>query len=306
MKPVSAAFCGILIISLSARCAREIQIDLPEEPEKIVAISHFTEGEPIRARLTLSRPAYSSGQPEIVEEASVAVFRDGALLEPLSYDKNLKYWQGTVPAEPGAEYKLVVQADGLPDISGESHIPEFIPLSPIQINWENIRIVGWDSVRQALRVPIELRPQFLPAQDRFFAFALRHEIEVFKMVNGQPVPDYFYEGSSAFLTDGATLALLHSIPEPVVLIDEKYWTADRRVIRLEALVPFNPDNEKPRRILIEWRTLSGEFYRYHLSLARQGNNQPLSDPDAVYNNIEGGYGNFSGYSFDIDALDLQF
>lgn len=306
MRPVQAALFGVLVLSSLAYCAREIQIDLPEEPEKIVAISHFTEGEPIRARLTLSRPAYASGQPEIVEDAAVSVFRGDQLLEPLSFDKNLKYWQGTIPAEPGVEYKLVVQAEGLPDASGSSSIPQYVPLAPIQINREDIRIVGWDSVRQALRIPMVLRPQQLPEQNRYFAFALRHEIEVFSIVNGQPVPDYFYEGSSAFLTDGTTLALLHSIPEPVVLIDEKYWNDDRQEIRLEALVPFNPANEKPRRILIEWRTLSGEFYRYHLSLARQGNNQPLGDPDAVYNNIDGGYGNFSGYSSNIDALDLQF
>jgi hypothetical protein len=53
----------------------------------------------------------------------------------------------------------------------------------------------------------------------------------------------------------------------------------------------------PSKLLIEWRTLSEEFYRYHLSLSRQGNLAlPFNDPDAVYNNVSGGFGNFSGYS----------
>ncbi|MBL7804656.1 MAG: DUF4249 domain-containing protein [Saprospiraceae bacterium] len=306
MKPELIRLSVILVLTWLISCAREIQIDLPEEPEKIVAVSHFTTGEPIRTRLTLSRPTYAAGQPEVLENASVSVFRDDQLLENLVFDKDLKYWQGQIPAENGVDYRLYVQADGLPDASSASSIPEQVSLMPLQVDWANIRIVGWDSLRQALRLPLVLKPSVMPGQNRFFAFALKHEIEVFKVVNGQQVPDYFYEGSSAFLTDGPTLALLHNIPEPVILVDEKFWDDDRDAIRLDALIPFNPETEKPRRILIEWRTLSGEFYRYHLSLARQGNNLPLSDPDAVYNNIVGGYGNFSGYSVDIEALDLQF
>jgi hypothetical protein len=50
--------------------------------------------------------------------------------------------------------------------------------------------------------------------------------------------------------------------------------------------------------------LSEAFYRYHLSLARQGENLPLSDPDAVFNNVQGGLGNFSGYAVSIDTVAL--
>jgi hypothetical protein len=100
------------------------------------------------------------------------------------------------------------------------------------------------------------------------------------------------------------LSLLHNIPEPVVLINEKFWSNNRRTIFLDALIPFDPQTERPRRIFVEWRTLSEEFYRYHLSLARQGDNLPLSDPDAIFNNIQGGLGNFSGYAVSVDTLEL--
>ncbi len=240
------------------------------------------------------------------DDATVAIYRNGSFLEQLVFDKNTEYWQGASMPEPGIGYALSVHSDGLPDAGGASVVPVHYPLLPVQIDWNNMRIVAWDSVRQALRVPLELRPEQMPETDRFFAFSLRHEIEVFQVINGQEIPDYSYEGSSTFLTDGRTLSLLHSIPEPVVLIDQKYWDDNRESIRLDALVPFDPAFEKPRRLLVEWRTLSGEFYRYHLSLARQGDNLPLGDPDAVYNNIVGGYGNFSGYSVTVDAVDLQF
>ena len=41
-------------------------------------------------------------------------------------------------------------------------------------------------------------------------------------------------------------------------------------------------------------------------IRRQGGNLPLSDPDAVYNNVTGGYGNFSGYSVRVDTIELPF
>ena len=105
--------------------------------------------------------------------------------------------------------------------------------------------------------------------------------------------------------DGSTLSLLHNIPENVVLINEKYWSDGRRSLHLDALITYKPEEDQhPVRLYVEWWTLSAEFYRYHLSVARQGSNLPLSEPDAVFNNVENGYGNFSGYSTTIQAIEL--
>ncbi len=306
MKQLHLIVASLLVLLLTSRCVREIQLDLPEEPAKLVAISHFTAGEPVRVKVTLSRPSYSAGDPETPSGANVTIARNGQFLDKLFFVPDGNYWQSRDTVQPEGTYSLAVRADGLPEVEASSKMPTHVPLAAIAVDWENIQVVPWDSVRRALRIPVELRPQWLPGNEPFFAFNLRHEIEVFQLVNGQPVPDYSYEGAAAFLTDGRTLSLLHNIPEPVVLIDEKFWGEDRQALRLDVLVPFDPATEKPRRLFVEWRTLSGEFYRYHLSLARQGDNLPLSDPDAVYNNVRGGYGNFSGYSVSISTIDLQF
>jgi hypothetical protein len=107
-----------------------------------------------------------------------------------------------------------------------------------------------------------------------------------------------------FLADGRTISLLHNVPEPVVLVNENYWSEDRKTLYLTARIPFDPETERPEKMYITWRTLSPAFYRYHLSLSRQGGNLPLTDPDAVFNNIDSGLGNFSGYSFSVDTIVL--
>lgn len=306
MRSFNIFIISLLTLLFAARCAREIQLDLPDEPPKIVAVCHFTAGQPFRINVSLSRPSYAAGQPEYPTQAVVTVAKNGQFLDKLFYVSDGRYWQSRDTVEPGVSYSMAVRTDGVPDVEAASSMPIHVPLTPVQVDWNNVRTVPWDSLHQALRVPLTLRPALLPEYDRFFAFNLRHEIEVFKIVDGQSVPDYSYEGASAFLTDGRTLSLLRTIPEPVVLIDEQYWSEDRQTLQLDALIPYDPLDEKPRRIFVEWRTLSGEFYRYHLSLSRQGDNLPLSDPDAVYNNVIGGYGNFSGYSTAVETIDLQF
>ncbi len=63
------------------------------------------------------------------------------------------------------------------------------------------------------------------------------------------------------------------------------------------------ENNELRRVFVELRTITKEYYKYHSSLARQliVRQDPFAEPVTIYNNIEGGYGNFSGFSPDISS-----
>ncbi len=62
------------------------------------------------------------------------------------------------------------------------------------------------------------------------------------------------------------------------------------------------DNEL-RRVFVELRSITKEYYKYHSTLARQliVRQDPFAEPVTIYNNIEGGYGNFSGFSPDVSS-----
>jgi hypothetical protein len=302
------AFAALILFALMQwRCAREIFIELPDVPPQIVAISHFTDGRPFQVEVAISQDLFDAAAAEIPEVADVTISKGGQFLDKLrrafSEDGKL-YWESRDTAFTGIEYALSVRIAGYPVAEARSSIPAHAALRPIVVDPERMSVVALDDGRVAMRVPLILEVADMPDTDRFFAFNLQHETDVFQIVNGQPVVDYTYESGSFFLADGRTLSLLHNIPEPVVLINEKFWSNNRRTIFLDALIPFDPETERPRRIFIEWRTLSEAFYRYHLSLARQGENLPLSDPDAVFNNVQGGLGNFSGYAVSIDTVAL--
>jgi hypothetical protein len=174
----------------------------------------------------------------------------------------------------------------------------------VQIKQGDIVVENRSDGSREWRIPIELSVQDLPSEERYFAFYLTHDMVVFEPGDPNSV-DYTEEQlPTNFLADGRTISLLHNIPEPVVLVNENYWSEDRKTLYLTARIPFDPETERPEKMYITWRTLSPEFYRYHLSLSRQGGNLPLTDPDAVFNNIDSGLGNFSGYSFSVDTIVL--
>jgi len=292
---------------LLVRCAREVIIDLPEEPTKLVAVCHFTEGQNFRVKISLSKPVNDGSETEFLQsmvDATLSV--DGQFwdrLKPDTTDKDeITYWESNrlQIAESEVEYSFSIRVPGYPPILSSSKIPKKVELDPIVLGLGDISVVPLSDGMSELRIPLELRLKEMPAGAHYFAFNLTHETEV------HPDPldpeSYTEESRTNFLADGRTFSLLHDIPEPVVLINENYWADDRRTLYLVARIPFDPLTERPRLVFVEWRTLSEQFYRYHLSLSRQGSNLPFSDPDAVFNNIEGGYGNFSGYAVSLDTV----
>lgn len=296
-----------LVVICLPQCVRETSIHLPEQAAKIVALSHFTTGQPIQVEVSLSQSLTDAGNPSIPFNADVSIAVKGQFLDKLfrvADDGGRIYWESRDLVQPNIPYELSVRIAGLDPVDAVSSAPFPAKLAGIYMDTAGVRIVDLSDGKKALRVPLEISLAKLPASHRYFAFGLQHEIEVFEVVNGEPVPDEYYQASSKFLADGRTMALIYDTPEKVVLINENFWNDNQSQVPLDVLIPFDPSNERPRRLFLEWRTLSEEFYRYHLSLARQGNNLPLNDPDALYNNIEGGYGNFSGYSVILDTLVL--
>jgi hypothetical protein len=295
---------------LWAGCAKEVVIELPEEPTKLVAVCHFTEGENFKARITLSKPVNDGSKTEYLRkdvDATLSIngqFWD-RLIPDTTITSKITYWKSNKNqrAEQGIRYTFSVRVPGYPPIQSSGSIPEHIQPEPVVVNPEKIIIVPGANGMSELRVPLSLSLPFLPSEGRYFAFNLTHEKDVYESFN-PPVIDFTEQGQTNFLTDGRTFSLLHDIPEPVVLINENFWADGRKTLELIARIPFDPQNERPKRIFLEWRRLSEEFYRYHLSLSRQSSSLPLSEPDAVFNNILGGYGNFSGYAVSSDTIPL--
>lgn len=299
----------ILFWLLQARCAKEVIIDLPEAQPKVVVVCHFTNGQNFRAKISLSQLVNDPGKPPLPQEVDATLSINGEFWDRLRPDATVlgkrTYWVSHAPkiAQTGIQYAISVRVPGYPPALSSGEVPEHMPLKPIFLSNSDIEVRPLSNGLSEMRVPLALNLQSLPPDDHYFAFNITHEIDVYETLN-PPIWDFSKEGQTNFLTDGRTFSLLHNIPEPVVLVNENYWADNRQTLYLIARIPFDPDHEVPRKIFIEWRTLSESFYRYHLSLSRQSTSLPFNDPDAVFNNIQGGYGNFSGYALSVDTISI--
>lgn len=305
--------CALIFILFFANsCARETTIDLPQEDPKTVVICHFQPGKPFKMTLSRSQPVFDSSEPTEITSGDVSIAEDDRFYSRLNYlyDQELErwLWVSKKNAEAERSYILTIRLPipNEPIVQAVSSTPRFFPLEKITMDTANTRVVTLPDGSSALRVPLELLVSQLPPTQRYFAFSIRHETHAYKTENGQQVIDYSYSTRSSFTANGRTLSLLNDVSsaEPVVLVNENFWSDDSRVLRLDAIIPHLPVRERPFRLFLEWRTLSEEFYRYHLSVSRQSSNQPLNDPDAVFNNVLNGYGSFSGFSVQVDTLAL--
>ncbi len=283
-------------------------LDLPVEEAKVVLVGGFEPDSVFKVHLTLSQPVCNDDGPGRPNTPEVWVttnehFYDRLKMEVVNGDT---IWVGKRKAAATTPYALTVRAEGFPVAKATSAAPIPVVLEPIKIDKAECEIVALNDKLNGLRIPVALTIATDPLPENpYFAFNIRHETAVYELLpNGQRLFDYDYQENSGFVTDGRTFALLNKIPEPVTLIHANYWRDNRKTLYLDVVIPFKPENELPRRIFIEWRTLSSEFYNYQLSLSRQGGNLPLSDPDALYNNVENGYGNFSGFSKVIQTIEL--
>jgi len=89
-----------------------------------------------------------------------------------------------------------------------------------------------------------------------------------------------------------------------VLIDREDLTPDQ--LLTFNFVDWTVIGYDLKNIFVELRSVTEEYYKYHSTLSRQLNvrQDPFSEPVIIYNNIAGGYGNFSGFATSIISSDL--
>ena len=159
------------ICLLLVRCAREVIIDLPEEPTRLVAVCHFTEGENFRAKISLSKSVNDGSATEFLQSLDLVatLSADGQFWDRLIPDTTvtaeITYWESNrdQKAEYGVDYAFSVRVPGYPVIESYSKIPAKVELEPIVIGAGDITISSLGEGLSELRIPLELRLKALPS-----------------------------------------------------------------------------------------------------------------------------------------------
>lgn len=73
-----------------------------------------------------------------------------------------------------------------------------------------------------------------------------------------------------------------------------------------SFVDWSIKNEDLKTVYVELRSITQDYYKYSSTLAKQVlvRQDPFAEPIPIFNNIEGGYGNFSGFSPNVVSSEL--
>jgi hypothetical protein len=279
------------LLLLMCSCTEEVNITLPEEPYKLVLSCNPVAGEPLLAFVSFSTPSYA---PDTTLESfapTLLLEKNGQPLETLvPLEGSIQSWVGTIPMEEGVNYTISVSAMNFQTISANTTIPLPTRLNPFLMDSSTYSYNQLNKDTSVLRVPLKIIPNDLSSSDSLFAFRVEYQIVTTSQNE--------IEQKATFIADGNIFVNLHESPNGTFLVNKKLWNNNPNAeLPIDVLMPYNPNQTKSITIILEWRTVSEDYYKYYLSLSKQGNYGIIfSTPDVLYNNILNGYGNFSGFN----------
>lgn len=183
----------------------------------------------------------------------------------------------------GRQYSITAMAPGFAEVNARTQIPLASSIADLVIQGLTASPSDKHEFKEILRYSLVFNINHL-ADNRYYHLIFYNE----------------YEGleNRYFIID----------PEPsddqVFLRHYDYGILlDRTDLRTEGPLTFKfvdwvVENQGLKRVYVELRSISEEYYKYHSTLARQVivRQDPFAEPISIFNNIQGGYGNFSGFN----------
>ncbi len=259
-------------------CERVIELDYPPHTPKLVVNGLINPDSALAIELSASQNAFSNQEHELVENATVKVFKNGIHFLNLEHTGKGIY-RSDIKPEAGHRYELQATAPGYPAIKATTYIP--VPAALHEVH----PTVGPPSSSGSTREPTTnvsfvlsdpaaeenfyLMRFFTVDSSRFFKVAFLRDISLNESI---PVAPEFWMGSSSFYSD--------------------------RLFNGQALrFMFNLGNRPDRVTYITVGHISKDYYHYMRTVGKQsqGDNTNIQ-PVQVSNNIEGGIGLFAGYN----------
>jgi hypothetical protein len=293
--------------------ACENVIDLPtdDEPELFV-FSNFSDQNSLQVFVSKSRSIQSDSPKEFVNNAVVNVYAGGKLIEQLTYfpgdssSNKIPYYQSlNLVPEFDKEYTIEVIVDGFETITATNSIPtpvniEDVSFTPQLSSGKGHQVVVNFVASVSLRDPLGI--------ENYYHLKFYQELVPFTVVAAEDTlkgASYYINPSNVEKVDPANISLIKYSNDQSYLLKDTYFDGKYITLNFKGKFTFDETESKPERFMIELRTVSKAYYLYHESLnwQIQENGNP-GEGDVVFNNIDNGVGNFSGFASKYNTFKL--
>lgn len=276
-------------------CLKDISGEIPVNEPKITVNSFFNPRFPIVVSISSSASVLDTLGNLYLYQARGDIYENGIWKDSLIYlpQFNLHTSASNFIPIAGNNYKIAARADGFPSVSGESFLPDSVPILSSEKDTFFYAASGFNTywIRFVFQDPAEENNLYhlMIYRNRLRSNGL-WEIEPLKLESEDPVFTLFareYPGGAFFSDDqfnGQTKELLIN-------------TRRRLNASLNDSVKF----------IVELRNCSPAYDTYNRTLHEYKNNQGdlFAQPGPIIGNISGGYGIFGGYAPSTDTIRLN-
>lgn len=287
----------VALLVLFTACTKVIELDLPQEPPLLVINSLINPDSSLRVHLSHTRQA-TDGKSYPVADAQIEIWQNENRCKTLIYQDSGWYGSDVFPEE-GNRYEVCASSTGYAPVSARDTLPLKAAIAAGWYFYWGEDAFGdiWTEVHLSIADP--------PEVDNYY------EIVLFQMRYNQHDSSYYrkYPGglSCGYATVDPILAAEGDVEfEPcTVVLSDRLFQGETHECVFRVKNQFNSD------FVAILRTTSRSYYEYRKSWMRHrfyrgvnplGGSDPGFDytdvPFTVFNNIEGGYGIFAGYTAD--------
>lgn len=305
-------FIIIICLFLFKGCDRETELEIPYSGDKMVIYSFLSTDQPIKVRLSKSRPL-DSGLVTYIKDATIKLYENNIHIEDLicNYDY---VSPSNFMCKGGTEYTLYIYHKKLGTSKASTEIPTPTPIKVVDTSSMN-KLYTWRSL-----------DVHRGREEIFLLSGLRSVLEIKIEINDPPGEKNYY----ILDVDGPPFEA--EIPEPgIYSIPFSYdseeemidgWIVNRNVSPYVTWVYsayfsdrfFNGKNfiftiyvlkeyVINSRIHIKLYTINEEYYNYIKSVQEWEENKdnPFSEPVIIYSNVVNGMGILGGASCYTDS-----
>jgi hypothetical protein len=268
----------LLSVVLSA-CEMVISVDMPPYDPQIVINGFFTSDSLWNIHISNSLSSIDRGELKELENASVLIYRNGALTDTLKFDPVSGYYQSASgKPEPNKSYTIRVSAPGLKNAEAAGWLPYPVSVQSVSIR-DSAIIYGSTGYADAELTVTYYDPA---SQKNYYALSV---VETDTTYGDYSYPVYYSTSDPSISEGGASVGFFN---------DELF---DGKLHEMKILISSDYINKTGNTLTVILTSLSEDAYLYNRSYEKHQNarNNPFAEPVQVYTNVKDGLGIFAGF-----------
>ena len=288
----------IAALVLAPACEKIIDIDIPDSERKIVVNGILSPHAGVTVNLSKSLTVLEEDRLDLLPGATVKIFEEEQLIGQLTGVIGGDYALPGFSPQPGKSYRLTADYPGLASVEAHTTVPAVVEMK----SCDTLVVTSeWGYRDYRLKVSLE-DPKGIQNYYGLSVFITYEEMDYANKDSTTRVVTrliYIYSDSDMFLQDES-----HDFGGKVFFTDELFDGQAKSVeVSLYDYVFSQADSVQ---IDVHLEQLDPALYKYALSneAYQEAHYNPFAEPVQVYNNITGGFGIFSSYSFSSHSFIL--